>query len=576
MRGVWGLRSASVALAGSIALGFSVTAGAGSASAEPLPLPPGDIVRGTVFKQPGQCPPNFVPQIENGADANAYICGSPPTLSFVPGAPAAMVVTSEPTQYVRVYCPECTPPSAPNRSFMAEPSVIRGLTPDEIRDVLALPATPSMITIVTVPVGTCVLVAEGAAIEGWGRGGTAQAYAAGTPSGPHCAGLQFLPEEDYINRQSIGALALVYGPRAGGGNAGAVAAALDQGPYALPFTDMDLIYKKLDLLNFGDPAPLRAALVQLDGEIYADVSSVAIGASQLYLGALREQMRRERPMTGPMQQWLTGFGSTLDLSGSGDSHDLDSRIGGLAGGFEYRFSPGLVTGVAYGWAYSHFSTSGISGTGDLNTVAVTPYVRYAPGAWYVEGAVGGAWNDASVSRTIVFPGVARLADGSPEGAAFLSQAETGYRFDLGPRIRATPFASLQGVVFGQDSFTETGAGAINLHVQDESVNSAYGVLGTELAYALPAVFAAPLVISGRVGWAQEFGDTERTASAFFDGTPSAATFTVTGAAVPGNAVVFGAGLALAAPGFDLFARYDGATGDDASVHGGSAGLRFVF
>ena len=168
------------------------------------------------------------------------------------------------------------------------------------------------------------------------------------------------------------------------------------------------------------------------------------------------------------------------------------------------------------------------------------------------------------------------ANGSPEGSAFLSQAETGYRFDLGPRTRVTPFASLQVVVFDQDSFTETGAGAINLHVQDESTNSAFGVVGTELAYLLPAGFAAPLMISGRVGWAQEFGDTERTASVFFDGTPSAATFTVTGAPVPGNAVVFGAGLALAAPGFELFARYDGATGDGGSVHGGSAGLRFVF
>ena len=51
---------------------------------------------------------------------------------------------------------------------------------------------------------------------------------------------------------------------------------------------------------------------------------------------------------------------------------------------------------------------------------------------------------------------------------------------------------------------------------------------------------------------------------------------MTGAAMPQNAVVFGAGLALAAPGFELFARYDGAEGDGASVHGGSAGLRFVF
>jgi hypothetical protein len=71
------LRSANIALALSVVLGVGLVAGSGTASAEPLPLPPGDMVRGTVFKQPGQCPPNFVPQIEDGADANAnaYICG---------------------------------------------------------------------------------------------------------------------------------------------------------------------------------------------------------------------------------------------------------------------------------------------------------------------------------------------------------------------------------------------------------------------------------------------------------------------------------------------------------------------
>src|SRR5215510_7413256 len=74
------------------------------------PLPPGNVVVGPVFKGPGQpCPPPTVPSITNGADANAYICGSAPTLSFVPDAAAAMVVTTAPAQYVRVYCPECTP-----------------------------------------------------------------------------------------------------------------------------------------------------------------------------------------------------------------------------------------------------------------------------------------------------------------------------------------------------------------------------------------------------------------------------------------------------------------------------------
>jgi hypothetical protein len=293
MRGGARARRVGAILAGVVALVAGVAGEARPQSG--LPLPPGVVLTGPVFKQPGQCPPGSVPSITTGADANAYICSVPPTASFVPTAPAAMVVTSAPTQYVRVYCPECSPASFPNRSFMADPSTIRGLTPAQIKDVLALPSTPTMITIVTVPSGSCVLVAQGAAIPGFGSGGTAQAYAAGTPSGPNCQGLQFLPASDYINQQAIGAFALAYQPRAGSGNAGAVAAALDRGPYAAPFTDMDGIYKSLDLLNFGDSAPLRAALVQLDGEVYADGLNRGDGrGTALPRGRARTSARRHQ------------------------------------------------------------------------------------------------------------------------------------------------------------------------------------------------------------------------------------------------------------------------------------------
>jgi subtilase-type serine protease len=140
----------------------------------------------------------------------------------------------------------------------------------------------------------------------------------------------------------------------------------------------------------------------------------------------------------------------------------------------------------------------------------------------------------------------------------------------------TPFASLQGIVAGEDSFTETGADGVDLHVRNDTTSSAYGVLGGEAAVLLPAGFAAPLKLTGRLGWAHEFGDTARTANAFFDGTPSEATFTVVGASVPRDAAVYGAGLTLATPSFNLFVRYDGATGDGSNVQGGSAGLRFTF
>jgi uncharacterized protein with beta-barrel porin domain len=240
-----------------------------------------------------------------------------------------------------------------------------------------------------------------------------------------------------------------------------------------------------------------------------------------------------------VRQWLTALGGAGGLSGNGDSHDFNAATGGIAGGFDHRFDPSLLAGIGFGYAYTGFSTSGISGDGNVNTFAVTPYARYAPGPWYVEGAAGAAYKDTTVNRNIDFPGVARKANGSPSGAAFLSQVETGYRFNLGARSDVTPFAAMQGIVVRQNAFKETGAGAVDLHVDGNTTGSAYGVLGAEIAYLVPVGLAAPVRLSGRLGWAHEFGDTERAATAFFDGTPSAATFTVTGASAPRDAAVSG-------------------------------------
>ena len=143
MRGGLILRAAALMGAATALL----ASGATSAPGQDLPLPPGTVLTGEVFKPlTFSCAPPSLPSITTGANGNSYVCltVTPP---FVDAAPAFMVVTSVPTQYVRVY-PDG---GSPNRPFMADPSTIRGLTPAQIQDVLALPTLPTMITIVTVP-----------------------------------------------------------------------------------------------------------------------------------------------------------------------------------------------------------------------------------------------------------------------------------------------------------------------------------------------------------------------------------------------------------------------------------------
>lgn len=553
-----------------------------------LPLPPGIVVTGPIYRNNGSG--TSVPSITTGADANTYLNATAPTLPFTPSAPAAVIVTSAPTQYVRVYTSGVTNPVG---GYIAGSNTVRGLTAAQIRNVLALPYLPNMIEIVEVPAGTCMIVGQAAPILGnfpagpniptpgpWGHGGVIQEELIGVSSSPGCANAQYVPSGDFIDQQPIGAAALSYRVRAGTGNTFAVATALDLATPPALFTDMDGIYNSLDLLNIGNPGPLRSALMQLDGEAYADAPTVAIEGARMFLNAVHGQMRLGHGTAAtndpPVQQWLSGFGGAGGIDGSGDTHGMGYAIGGVAGGMEHRFDPTMLAGIAAGYIRSGYGTNGISGSGSSDTFSAALYSSYAPGNWYVDGVLGYGYDDGMLDRSIVFPGVARGASGVPTDNEFLSSVETGYRVALGERTVVTPFAAMQGIVIFENAFAESGAGAIDLHVQNQTTGSARSVLGAELTHGLPVGLSAPLSLTLRAGWGHEFADVSRSITASFDGLPGAA-FTVNGAPVPRDAAVIGIGASLnVQPSVDLFLRYDGTLASGASTQGATAGLRVSF
>ena len=107
-------------LSGLLVLGSAVPA-----LAQMLPLPPGVVVTGPVFRRDG----STVPLVRTGADANAYIFSTAPTESFVDSAQAAVVRTTADTQYVRVYTEGTTRPVG---GFIAGSDTVRGMTAAEI------------------------------------------------------------------------------------------------------------------------------------------------------------------------------------------------------------------------------------------------------------------------------------------------------------------------------------------------------------------------------------------------------------------------------------------------------------
>ncbi len=176
------------------------------AASQTGPLPPSQIVLGPVVR--GQSfsflkPPlqgTSVPSITNGFEADTFLGGlnTPTTRSFPysTSSPAAVVLTTAPTQFWRFYAPN--DPMAPSNqagSFIVGSNEVRGLTPAQIRDVLALPYTPTMQTIVEVPAGTCLLIGTAGPILNsatakplgvWGHGGGVQDYVIGKQQSRPC------------------------------------------------------------------------------------------------------------------------------------------------------------------------------------------------------------------------------------------------------------------------------------------------------------------------------------------------------------------------------------------------------
>ncbi len=172
--------------------------------------------------------------------------------------------------------------------------------------------------------------------------------------------------------------------------------------------------------------------------------------------------------------------------------------------------------------------------------------------------------------------MARRARGDPKANAFLSDVETGYAIALSRSTTLTPLVAMQGIVVSEDGLAESGAGAIDLIVHDNSTQSATGLLGAELSQELPIGLQAPLLVKLRAGWSHDFADLSRSFTAGFQGLPGA-TFAIAGVEAPQDAAVINALASLTlGRSLDLFLRYDGSFASDASTQGGSAGLRFVF
>jgi len=178
-------------------------------------------------------------------------------------------------------------------------------------------------------------------------------------------------------------------------------------------------------------------------------------------------------------------------AGYGDQKDTPGRTGydftsaGITVGSDYRFTKNLIAGLMLGLNTSRANVDNIGSKVKMDCYNLGAYGTWYKKNFYVDGSISYGLAGYDNTRRIVFPGLDRTATASPGGSQLAAFAGTGYDLRTNNWI-ITPNMSLQYTQLNIDSYTESGAGALNLDVDKQSTESLQGNIGARASYAWQA------------------------------------------------------------------------------------------
>ena len=184
--------------------------------------------------------------------------------------------------------------------------------------------------------------------------------------------------------------------------------------------------------------------------------------------------------TGPWgisTDFVSSFGtqdSTTKMTG------YNFAIFGFTAGADYRLREDLVIGLGTGYYNTSASYKGSGGDAGISSIPFYAYGAYTPGSFYAMGYLGYTLNLYNLNRNLAFGGLNRVATGSPRGNQLNASLETGYDLKLA-KFTFTPAFTLYYSTAWVDSFTESGAGALNLNVASQNADSLQTGLGMRLS-----------------------------------------------------------------------------------------------
>jgi outer membrane autotransporter protein len=189
---------------------------------------------------------------------------------------------------------------------------------------------------------------------------------------------------------------------------------------------------------------------------------------------------------------------------------------GLTAGTDFDVSKSARLGLALAWLHANaWGTGGLSGSNLLtNSFQLTGYGSQRFGPAFVDGMLGLGYNRFDQSRAIGFLGSA--ANASYGGMQYMGRAEAGWDIPMDSRITFTPVAGLEATRMDNNAYTESGAGAADLSVGRQIIDSYATTLGFRAATAVPTIWG-PLSPTVKLGWVHDLTSSAVSTTGTLDG-----------------------------------------------------------
>lgn len=274
-----------------------------------------------------------------------------------------------------------------------------------------------------------------------------------------------------------------------------------------------------------------------------------------------------------MSIWAQVYGNDIKQDNRNGISGYDADGYGLVLGSDKIINDDTTFGLAFSVGNSNVISNSIYSTKtDTESYQLSAYLsKELSNNYFVEGIVAYAKNSNDSIRNIAG---GSIASANFDSNIYQLQMSVGKTIDLGS-YKIIPKGKLSYFKVETDTYSETGAGGLNLMVDTESFDKVEAYLGTVFTRSQTLASGAEFVPELRVGITREFGDDALNMNSTFQ---AGGTFSTTGLEVAKTSLDVGFGLGYISINkmTELRVDYDFSGKEDYREHSGMLTCKFKF